>query len=302
MLPASSAAASSSSAAAPTSSAVVTNPISTAPLPTDPISTAPLVTAPFAPPSVYTAPIVAASADANSGLPMPPPGIPTAPTGYLQPPAALPVAPLLRIHLLMVYVDGSSICPAAHTVVDHGGVMMPQPNPLHQRWVQQDQEKLSTFVSSMTESVVGMVMFATTACDAWETLVGAFATISVACSSGIRQQMAELKKRNSTMTVYFHKMKALADELMSIGQPLRDTELISYLLAGLDTEYDALYEVVNVRTGPMPIRDLYAQLCAAEHRKSTQRADAGHHYPSAQFAPAQGSYGPMAHATTFGAP
>jgi hypothetical protein len=47
-------------------------------------------------------------------------------------------------------------------------------------------------------------------------------------------------------------MKALADELTSIGQPLRDDELISYILAGLPKEFDALYEVVNNRTTPWP--------------------------------------------------
>jgi hypothetical protein len=47
-------------------------------------------------------------------------------------------------------------------MVDHGGVSVPQPNPAYQHWVQQDQAVLSVIVSSMTEGVVGMVMFAST--------------------------------------------------------------------------------------------------------------------------------------------
>ncbi|KAK1665998.1 hypothetical protein QYE76_054157 [Lolium multiflorum] len=329
MLPAAPAATSPSSAAA-TTSAAVTSMVSTVPLPVDPVSTAPPGTVSFAPPSIYTGSIVAVPTEVNAGFPAPPPGIPAMPSGYLPgfqlPFAGTPgvisiasaitirltsenymiwraqVAPLLRSHLLMGYVDGSIFCPAAHTVVDNGGVMIPQPNPLHQRWVQQDQAILSPFVSSMTESVVGMVMFATTARDAWETLAGAFAATSIACSSSIRQQMAELKRRDSTMNVYFHKMKALADELTSIGQPLRDSEIVSYILAGLGKEYDALYEVVNARREPMPLRDLYAQLCATEHRKSTQREEPGQYYPAAHFAPMQPSYSPMVNATTYGAP
>jgi hypothetical protein len=70
--------------------------------------------------------------------------------------------------------------------------------------------------------------------------------------------MAELKKRDMTVNVYFHKMKALSDELTNIGQPLRDDELISYILAGLPKEFDALYEVVINRTTPMQVRDLYS--------------------------------------------
>jgi hypothetical protein len=44
--------------------------------------------------------------------------------------------------------------------------------------------------------------------------------------------MAELKKCDMTVNVFFHRIKALSDELTSIGRPLRDDELIStYLLA-----------------------------------------------------------------------
>jgi hypothetical protein len=95
--------------------------------------------------------------------------------------------------------------------------------------------------------------------------------------------MAELKKRDMTVNVYFHKMKALADELTSIGQPLRDDELILYILAGLPKEFDALYEVVNNRTTPMQIRDLYSQLQATEHRHNSQRFEEIH-YPSTHHA------------------
>jgi hypothetical protein len=123
----------------------------------------------------------------------------------------------------------------------------------------------------MTEGVVGMVMFASTSREAWEALAGAFAATSFARSPGLRQQMAELKKRDMTINVYIHKMKALADEL------------ISYILAGLSKEFDALYEVVNNRTTPMQIHDLYSQLQATEHRHNSRRSEEIH-YPFAHHA------------------
>jgi hypothetical protein len=135
----------------------------------------------------------------------------------------------------------------------------------------------------MTEGVVGMVMFASTSREAWEALAGAFAATSFARSPGLRQQMAKLKKRDMTINVYIHKMKALADELTSIGQPLWDDELISYILAGLSKEFDALYEVVNNRTTPMQIHDLYSQLQATEHRHNSRRSEEIH-YPFAHHA------------------
>jgi hypothetical protein len=45
------------------------------------------------------------------------------------------VGPLLRSNLLMGYVDGSLVCPPAHTIIDHGGVAVPQPNPAYQHWI-----------------------------------------------------------------------------------------------------------------------------------------------------------------------
>jgi hypothetical protein len=151
----------------------------------------------------------------------------------------------------------------------------------------------------MTESIVGTVKFASSSREAWETLAGAFAATSFAHSSSLRQQMAEMKKRDMTVTVYFTKLKALADELMRIGQPLKDNELISYILAGLPQEYDALYEVVNLCTTPMPIRDLYAQLQATEHRQNYRHMDQLH-YPVAHYSSPAFS-GATAHAA-YGAP
>jgi hypothetical protein len=183
----------------------------------------------------------------------------------------------------MGYVDGSFACPEPHIIVSHAGGMHQQPNPAYQHWIQQDQAILSAFVSSMNESIVGMVMFSATTRVAWETLSGVFASTSIARSSGIRKQMAELKKDNKTITVYFHKMKALSDSLTSIGMPLRDEEFISYILAGLGEEYDALYEVVIAHTIPMPIRDLFSQLQSTEARKLAQRRTSSGplHYPAA---------------------
>nr|XP_051211614.1 uncharacterized protein LOC127329110 [Lolium perenne] len=202
------------------------------------------------------------------------------------------VGPLLRSHMLMGYVDGSLPCPSPHVDVSHAGAMHHAPNPAHQHWTQQDQAILSGFVSSMTEGVLGMIMFSGTSREAWETLSGAFASTSIARSSAIRQEMAELKKGNKTVNTYFHQMKALSDSLTSIGEPLRDAEFVSYILAGLDEEYDALYQVVTNRTTPIQIRDLFSQLQATEQRKLAQRrSSSSSHFPAAHIAAPPAAYG-----------
>jgi hypothetical protein len=59
-------------------------------------------------------------------------------------------------------------------------------------------------------------------------------------------------------------MKALSDSLISIRIPIRDKEFISYIIAGLDDDYEALYEVVTASTTPMPIQDMFSQLHCTE--------------------------------------
>jgi hypothetical protein len=139
----------------------------------------------------------------------------------------------------MGYVDGSFTCPNPHIVVSHASSIHPQPNLAHQRWTQQDQDILSGFISSMTESVLDMIMFAATSHEVWETLASAFASTSHVGSSAIRQEMADLKKENKTINAYFHQMTTFVNSLTSIGMPLRDDEFIGTILAS--NEYDALF-------------------------------------------------------------
>ncbi|XP_048540264.1 putative wall-associated receptor kinase-like 16 [Triticum urartu] len=146
------------------------------------------------------------------------------------------------------------------------------PNPAYRRWIAQDQAILGAIQSSLTPSVAGMVVFAATSRDAWATLDSSFSSQSLARSSAIRNQLGEVKKHNLYITAYFNKVKSLADTLSSIGKPLRDEEFTSFILNGLDEDYDSLIENINGRDTPMPPRDLYARLLNTEQRLATRRS------------------------------
>jgi hypothetical protein len=47
-----------------------------------------------------------------------------------------------------------------------------------------------------------------------------------------------------------------ADGLAAVGMPLHDDELIAYLLAGLDEEYNSMFTSVVGRTDPIAPTDL----------------------------------------------
>jgi hypothetical protein len=111
-------------------------------------------------------------------------------------------------------------------------------------WHQQDQAILSAIVSSLTESVIGMVMHVSTSREAWETLEASFVSPTARVMQ-IRGSLGKVKKLDSTTTDYFNKVKSMADILSSIGQPLHPKEFNSYLLASLDSKYDALADLIS---------------------------------------------------------
>ncbi|KAK1660787.1 hypothetical protein QYE76_048946 [Lolium multiflorum] len=184
------------------------------------------------------------------------------------------VLPLLRSHYLMGYVDGSLPCPPALVDGVHGPVI----NPAHRVWTGQDQANLSSIQGSLTPGVAGLVVFAKTSHEAWSILERTFSAQSQARANALCRQLGECEKLDLSVTDYYNKVRELADTLASIGQPLRDSEFTSYVVNGLDEEYDGLVEVVNERaaTLPMPAHELYQRLLNTEQRVEARPGRRGH--------------------------
>jgi hypothetical protein len=187
------------------------------------------------------------------------------------------VVPILRSNLIYGFVDGSLPCPPDEipNPVPADGAAATITNPEYYIWHQHDQSILSAIVSSLSEGVIGMVVLATTSREAWEVLEGSFATQSTARVMQIRGALSKMKKLDSTASEFFNKVKALADLLDSIGQPLRPEEFNSYLLARLDKDYDAFADRVSSRAinDLMPMHDVFSQLLNIEQRVESRRAN-----------------------------
>ena len=193
------------------------------------------------------------------------------------------VLPLLRSHYLLGYVDGTLPCPPALIDSVHGPVV----NPAHRVWTAQDQANLSSIQGSLSPTVAAMIVFATTSCEAWTILESSFSAQSQARASSLRRQLGECEKLDMSATDYYNKVRGLADILASIGQPLSDSEFNSYIINGLDEEYDGLAEIVEDRATPMPAHVLYAKLLHTEQRvesRPSRRGGGGHSEPSAHAA------------------
>jgi hypothetical protein len=61
-----------------------------------------------------------------------------------------------------------------------------------------------------------------------------------------RMALATTQKGSSTIVEYIAKMKSLVDDMVSAGKKLDDEELSSYILAGLDFEYNGVVSSISV--------------------------------------------------------
>uniref|UniRef100_A0A2N9F1H2 Reverse transcriptase Ty1/copia-type domain-containing protein n=1 Tax=Fagus sylvatica TaxID=28930 RepID=A0A2N9F1H2_FAGSY len=133
-----------------------------------------------------------------------------------------------------------------------------------------DQLLLSVLVSTISESLVSTLVGLSSSLEVWITLEKKFSSQSRARVMQNRYHLATLKKGNSTISEYFHKAKTYSDLLASIGQPLSNNDIVTYLLAGLPSDYDSLIVTVTMRLEDFPLDDLYGHLHTHELRLEQQ--------------------------------
>jgi hypothetical protein len=162
-------------------------------------------------------------------------------------------------------LDGSRLAPSPYLGLTFDGSSQPQPNPDHHAWLIQDQMILGALISSLSENILAYVVKCTSR-DVWLTLERMFTAHSRARTMTIRYQLSTLKKGDSSIADYFHKFTGLVDTLAAINQPLTEEEQISFLLAGLGSEYESFITTVHMRTELLSVETLYGHLLSHELR------------------------------------
>ena len=100
----------------------------------------------------------------------------------------------------------------------------------------------------------------TTPSALWTTLAAMFSSHSASRINNIRTSLINAQKGNLSVASYFAAMRGYADELAAEGKPIQDDELISYILHGLDKEYQPLVCSLDVCTTPVSLDELCAML------------------------------------------
>jgi hypothetical protein len=97
----------------------------------------------------------------------------------------------------------------------------------------------------------------------WKELNAMFSSQSRAWTIQLRTHLATTCKGDQSAAVYYNKMKGFIDEMAVVGKPLEDEDFISYVLAGLDQDYNSFMENVTGKD-EISLGVLYSQFLSAE--------------------------------------
>lgn len=124
---------------------------------------------------------------------------------------------------------------------------------------------MSYLISSLSKDVLGQVATAKTAADVWGTLEKIYASQTRARAVNTRIALATAQKGAMSIAEYVGKMKALGDEMASVGKALEEEELVEYILTGIvDMEFNPVVSAVLARAKSILVNELFVQLQSFE--------------------------------------
>nr|XP_044393840.1 uncharacterized protein LOC123117053 [Triticum aestivum] len=149
---------------------------------------------------------------------------------------------------------------------DKDGKPTDVPNPAYDIDKARDSQVLSFIFNSISAPIMVQVAHCDTTAKAWAAIREIFISQTQAHVVNTRIALSTTKKGNSTMSEYIGRMKALGDEMASVGKPLTDDDMVSYILAGLNYDYVSFVSTICARTQQIKVSELYSQLISFESR------------------------------------
>ncbi|MCH99946.1 hypothetical protein A2U01_0020961, partial [Trifolium medium] len=177
---------------------------------------------------------------------------------------------LLTGYDLLGYVDGTKLCPS-QTLPNAATT-----NPAYTHWIRQDQLILHAIISSVAATVVTHLGTVTNAKQAWDILKTMYAGKSRIRIMALKQRISTFGKGTQSMAAYLQGIKAIAEELFIIDNPLDSTDLVIHTLNGLTTEYREIAVALRSRESPIEFAELHEKLMDFDmllHREEPAMSD-----------------------------
>ncbi|KAL9239991.1 hypothetical protein vseg_014258 [Gypsophila vaccaria] len=157
--------------------------------------------------------------------------------------------------------------PSSSNDSENKSVTAETPNPAYLTWFRQDKLVYGALATTLGPSIGPLIIRCTTAKTAWEALLSAYAKPSRVHLKVLRHKLKNIKKGNTAIPTYLSRIKAVADELAMLGDPVNDEDLQDYILTGLDdSRYNGFVESVQFgRDTTILYPELLEKLINLEH-------------------------------------
>ncbi|KAB2629117.1 hypothetical protein D8674_033912 [Pyrus ussuriensis x Pyrus communis] len=132
--------------------------------------------------------------------------------------------PVLKRFKLFGLITGDDPCPPPFVRDSSGSQIL---NPAHDLWCERDQILTIWINSTLAEDLLPL-------------------TIGMEDS------------RDASMTDYLNSIKDVSDKLAAAGEPISDSDLVAYILAGLPDEYESFVDSIETRTESVNGDELHA--------------------------------------------
>jgi hypothetical protein len=181
------------------------------------------------------------------------------------------VLPTIRVAQLVGFLDGSEKAPEKNLEIEKDSKKLTVPNLDYAVWRVRDQHVLTYLVTSLSQEVLAGVASNAMAATMWATISQSFASQLRSCVLHLRNQLVATRKGDMSIASYFSTMRGYADEMVTARKLIDDDDVVSYILNGLDVDYNSLIEQVNGMTETISSETLYSRLLDTEARATSQK-------------------------------
>ncbi|KAG7584280.1 Reverse transcriptase RNA-dependent DNA polymerase [Arabidopsis suecica] len=151
----------------------------------------------------------------------------------------------LNSQLLLGYVTGALARPPPTVVVRNGEQVTEANNPEFLKWMQTDQLIMAWIFGSLSEDTLKSVYGLRSSQEVWFYLAKKFNRVSATRKLDIQRKIQTTTKGTRSLAQYLSEIKALCDQLDSIGAPISEQEKIYGVLSGVGREYEAIVTVIE---------------------------------------------------------
>ncbi|KAK2985951.1 hypothetical protein RJ640_017579 [Escallonia rubra] len=162
-------------------------------------------------------------------------------------------------HNLLGFIDGS-IPPPPQTISESSTSTEQIPNPEYILWLRQDQLILNPMLGNYVETILPHIFTVSSSYEACEHLLVLFANKSRSRVMSLKERLLNNPHGTRSIPEYLQHMRAIADDLALIDNPLSEDDLVLYTLGGLGPEFKEIAAAIRARDTSISFDELYDKL------------------------------------------